>query len=121
MIEINDTDMKTMDKNVGKRIRIRRIEKGLTQQHLANSIGLSYQQIQKYETGSNRVSAGRLFFIAKILEAPLSYFYQELSIELGNQLNDRAKKRDRMQDLDGLAIPLKTAVSNLISALQAQK
>jgi transcriptional regulator with XRE-family HTH domain len=121
MIEINDSDMKTMDKNVGKRIRIRRIEKGLTQQSLANTIGLSYQQVQKYETGSNRVSAGRLFFIAKILEVPVSYFYQEISPELNQQLHDRAKRRDRMQDLEGLPIQLKSALSNLISVLRASK
>jgi transcriptional regulator with XRE-family HTH domain len=54
-----------VDEYVGERIRARRTELGLTQEELANSLKISYQQVQKYETGANRVSAGRLFEIAQ--------------------------------------------------------
>ncbi len=52
---------KRVDKHVGKRIRERRVKMGLTQQGLAEALEITYQQLQKYETGANRVSAGRLY------------------------------------------------------------
>ena len=66
----------TIDRHVGARIRERRIMLGLTQQQLAELIGVTYQQAHKYERGVNRVSAGRLFQIAKVLSVPMSYFYE---------------------------------------------
>jgi transcriptional regulator with XRE-family HTH domain len=65
-----------IDRHVGARIRERRILLGLTQQQLAELIGVTYQQAHKYERGVNRVSAGRLFQIAKVLSVPMSYFYE---------------------------------------------
>jgi transcriptional regulator with XRE-family HTH domain len=65
-----------IDDHVGGRIRERRIMLGLTQQQLAEMIGVSYQQAHKYERGVNRVSAGRLFEIARALSAPITYFYK---------------------------------------------
>jgi len=67
---------KRIDHLVGQRIRLRRNMLGLTQEALADSLGISYQQIQKYETASNRVSAGRLFEIAAKLNTPVAYFFQ---------------------------------------------
>jgi len=64
-----------MDLHVGERIRERRAELGLTQEDLGGALRISYQQIQKYETGANRVSAGRLFEIAAALEVSISYFF----------------------------------------------
>jgi len=61
--------------HVGQRIRARRTMLGLTQQHLANLIGVTYQQAHKYERGTNRVSAGRLYEIAEVLGVDVSYFY----------------------------------------------
>ena len=66
----------TIDDHVGARIRERRIMLGLTQQQLAEMIGVTYQQAHKYERGINRVSAGRLFEIARALSAQISYFYE---------------------------------------------
>src|SRR5438445_7441087 len=63
-----------IDDHVGARIRERRIMLGLTQQQLAEMIGVTYQQAHKYERGINRVSAGRLFEIARALSAPITYF-----------------------------------------------
>jgi transcriptional regulator with XRE-family HTH domain len=65
-----------IDNHVGARIRERRIMLGLTQQQLAELIGVTYQQAHKYERGINRVSAGRLFEIARVLSVPISYFYE---------------------------------------------
>jgi transcriptional regulator with XRE-family HTH domain len=69
------------DDFVGERIRERRVMLGLTQQQLAKMIGVTYQQAQKYERGINRVSAGRLYDIAGVLNAPITYFYEGLGEE----------------------------------------
>ena len=70
-----------IDDHVGGRIRERRIMLGLTQQQLAEMIGVSYQQAHKYERAVNRVSAGRLFEIARALNAPITYFYEGIGEE----------------------------------------
>ena len=67
-----------VDIHVGKRIRHRRWMVGMTQQQLAGHVGIKYQQIQKYETGMNRVSASRLWEIAAALEVPVAYFFEGL-------------------------------------------
>jgi transcriptional regulator with XRE-family HTH domain len=67
-----------IDDHVGARIRERRIMLGLTQQQLAEMIGVTYQQAHKYERGINRVSAGRLY---RVLNAPITYFYEGLGSE----------------------------------------
>ena len=67
-----------IDNFVGGRIRQRRTMLGLTQQDLARMLGITYQQAHKYERGINRVSAGRLYEIARILNTPVSYFYEGL-------------------------------------------
>jgi transcriptional regulator with XRE-family HTH domain len=63
------------DLEVGRRIRARRLAKGMSQTDLATQLGLTFQQVQKYEKGTNRVGAGRLKRVAEILEAPITYFY----------------------------------------------
>ncbi len=69
-------DASEIDRIVGERIRRRRVLLGLTQDQLADALGISYQQIQKYETGANRVSAGRLFKIAQTLEIRTGWFFE---------------------------------------------
>ena len=66
-----------MDVHVGQRLRVRRSLLGLSQEKLAESIGLTFQQIQKYERGTNRVSAGRLYDLSKILDVPVGYFFEQ--------------------------------------------
>lgn len=68
-----------VDVHVGKRIRHRRWLVGMTQQQLAENVGIKFQQIQKYETGMNRVSASRLWDIAASLTVPVSFFFEGLS------------------------------------------
>ncbi|QOL81573.1 helix-turn-helix domain-containing protein [Pseudooceanicola spongiae] len=73
-----------VDVHVGKRIRHRRWLVGMTQQQLAERVGIKFQQIQKYETGANRVSASRLWDIADALEVAVSFFFEGLEAENAN-------------------------------------
>lgn len=68
-----------IDAHVGTRIRIRRGELNMSQGHLGEQLGVTFQQIQKYERGTNRVGASRLYEIAQVLKVPLTYFYGGLS------------------------------------------
>jgi len=70
-----------VDINVGKRIRQRRWLIGMTQQQLGDRVGIKFQQIQKYETGANRVSASRLWEIAEVLGVEVTFFFDGLSPE----------------------------------------
>jgi transcriptional regulator with XRE-family HTH domain len=67
------------DRHVGMRIRERRLMLGLSQQQLARLIGVTYQQAHKYERGLNRISAGRLFEIAQVLQVPISWFFEGIN------------------------------------------
>jgi transcriptional regulator with XRE-family HTH domain len=80
-----------VDIHVGKRIRHRRWMVGTTQQQLAEKVGIKFQQIQKYETGMNRVSASRLWDIAEALEVPVAHFFEGL--------DDVARERSTAPDL----------------------
>src|SRR5581483_9956485 len=80
-----------IEQHVGSRIRQRRIMMGLTQQQLADLIGVTYQQAHKYERGINRVSAGRLFEIARVLGVAVSHFYEGL-----DQPEEAVTSRQRM-------------------------
>ncbi len=68
-----------VDVHVGKRVRHRRWMVGMTQQQLAGKVGIKFQQIQKYETGMNRISASRLWDIAEALDVPVSFFFEGLN------------------------------------------
>jgi len=80
-----------VDRHVGARIRERRIMLGLTQQQLADLIGVTYQQAHKYERGINRVSAGRLFEVAQVLSVPVNYFFDGLAEEGGRGVSPRER------------------------------
>ena len=68
-----------IDLHLGRRLRRRRRLLGLTQQQLANQVGIRFQQIQKYECGANRISAARLWQLSEALESPVNYFYDGLT------------------------------------------
>ncbi|MCK0119054.1 MAG: helix-turn-helix transcriptional regulator [Yoonia sp.] len=78
-----------VDVHVGKRIRHRRWMNGTTQQQLAEKVGIKFQQIQKYETGMNRVSASRLWDIANVLGVPVSFFFEGIE-DAGNPVETGA-------------------------------
>jgi len=68
-----------VDVEVGNRLRIRRVLIGMSQEQLGNLLGLTFQQIQKYEKGINRIGAGRLFEAARALNVPVDFFYEGLA------------------------------------------
>ena len=68
-----------IDLHLGRRLRRRRRLLGLTQQQVAETVGIRFQQIQKYECGANRISAARLWQLAQVLEVPVNYFYDGLT------------------------------------------
>src|SRR5918999_6573473 len=70
-----------VDRHVGARMRERRVMNGLTQQQMADLIGVTYQQAHKYESGVNRIAAGRLYIIAQVLGADVGYFFEGLENE----------------------------------------
>jgi transcriptional regulator with XRE-family HTH domain len=82
----NDTD-----RHVGARIRERRIMLGLSQQQMADLIGVTYQQAHKYERGINRISAGRLYEISQVLGVPVGYFYEGLEANRSPDLTARQR------------------------------
>jgi len=71
-----------IDIHVGNRLRLRRTLLGFTQELLADEVGLTFQQIQKYERGANRIGASRLYQFSQILDASVSYFFEEMPDEI---------------------------------------
>ena len=99
---------------------------GLTQEHLAQALDISYQQVQKYETGANRVSAGRLYEIAKRLEVDVAYFFENLEpLTLSTPLEHGGKNRSTIElvrnysEIDEPAV--RSAVSGLIKSLAGKE
>ena len=74
-----------IDVHVGNRIRLRRTLLGLSQEKLASLLGLTFQQVQKYERGMNRVGASRLWDIGKVLDVPIEFFYEDMDKSVANQ------------------------------------
>jgi len=70
------------DVEIGRRLRVQRSQRGISQTELADAIDLTFQQIQKYENGSNRISAGKLLQIARVLEVPVAIFFEGLEDEV---------------------------------------
>jgi transcriptional regulator with XRE-family HTH domain len=90
-----------VDAHVGKRIRHRRWMVGMTQQQLADKVGIKFQQIQKYETGMNRVSASRLWDIAESLEVTISFFFDGI---LDGEQQPRTMGGDLLADKEALEL-----------------
>jgi transcriptional regulator with XRE-family HTH domain len=84
-----------IDRHVGLRIRMRRKELGVSQEKLAESIGLTFQQVQKYERAANRVSASKLWEMAKALNTSVAYFYEGLG---GSERNGSNLPSETVQD-----------------------
>ena len=93
-----------VDVHVGKRIRHRRWLVGMTQQQLAQHVGIKFQQIQKYETGANRVSASRLWDISETLEVPINFFFEGLEREQAQQSATDSVPPDLMGDKEALEL-----------------
>ena len=81
-----------IDAQVGNRVRLRRMLVGMSQEKLGEMLGLTFQQVQKYEKGVNRIGAGRLYQVANILGVPVTYFYEDVADRQNEHLhvNERA-------------------------------
>ncbi|KUJ79446.1 helix-turn-helix domain-containing protein [Ruegeria profundi] len=91
-----------VDVHVGKRVRHRRWLIGMTQQQLAQQVGIKFQQIQKYETGANRISASRLWDIAEALDVPVSFFFEGLEEPEKDASGKKSVPADLMGDKEAL-------------------
>lgn len=104
----------SIDRHVGAQMRLRRKQLGYSQEKLGEILGLTFQQIQKYEKGLNRISAGRLFEISKILQAPVSFFFEGAYLESERDAQLEAVAEDNAPSM--LTQALTTESVNLLSA-----
>jgi transcriptional regulator with XRE-family HTH domain len=81
-----------VDAHVGRRLRVRRVLCGMSQTALADQLGITFQQLQKYESAANRVSASRLWEISNILEVPIEWFFMDIDVDGGNMKEFRTKR-----------------------------
>lgn len=107
-----------IDREIGRRIRFRRIERGYSQAHVASGLGVTYQQLQKYETGRNRISVSTLYRLSRVLGAPVAVFLADpddpaLLEEgtVGSAMFDCARQMER------LASPVQISLGRLIDAI----
>ena len=88
-----------IDIHVGKRIKLRRTLLHISQEQLAGDIGVTFQQVQKYESGHNRVSASRLFDISRVLNCPIAYFFEDIGPETtGDRSTPAARSGEAMAE-----------------------
>jgi transcriptional regulator with XRE-family HTH domain len=98
------------DKHVGARVRMRRMMLGMSQEKLGDALGLTFQQVQKYEKGANRIGASRLQQIAQILQVPVSFFFEGAPSAPGQPVDGLAEApspayvSDFLATSDGLAL-----------------
>jgi transcriptional regulator with XRE-family HTH domain len=95
------------DVEVGRRIRARRLECWLSQQELAHGLGITFQQVQKYEKGANRISAGRLLAICNLLQVPITFFYDSAApLHSGETRTKPSRLFDLLDNSDTLQMAL---------------
>ena len=92
-----------VDIHVGSRVRLRRTLLGMSQKKLGNALGLTFQQIQKYERGANRIGSSRLFLLSRILDVPVSFFFDDMAPEVASGRPDFAGAAQANFDQDDLA------------------
>lgn len=92
-----------VDMHVGARVRQRRTLLGLSQEKLGEALGLTFQQVQKYERGTNRISASRLFDLSLVLDTDMNFFFEEMPAEVA------ARSPSRLQGLAEEATPYRPA------------
>ncbi len=78
----------TFNAHLGRKLRMRRLSLGLTQTKVANAINVTFQQIQKYEKGTNGVSSSRLIQLSNFLKVPITYFFEDFSVNTNNEKNE---------------------------------
>ena len=92
-----------VDIHVGSRVRLRRTLLGMSQEKLGNALGLTFQQVQKYERGTNRIGSSRLFLLSRILDVPVSFFFDDMAPEVADGQRGFAEAAQANFDQDDLA------------------
>lgn len=92
-----------VDVHVGSRVRLRRTLLGMSQEKLGEALGLTFQQIQKYERGANRIGSSRLFKLSKILDVPVSFFFDDMASETAAQAKGMAEAAAQPFEVDQLS------------------
>jgi transcriptional regulator with XRE-family HTH domain len=95
-----------IDAQVGNRVRIRRMLIGMSQEKLGDLLGLTFQQVQKYEKGVNRIGAGRLFEIARILGVPIDFFYDGVAAPIDGHAEGAPPVMEFVSSGEGLQLSL---------------
>jgi transcriptional regulator with XRE-family HTH domain len=110
-----------IDLHVGSRMRLRRVMMGLSQQALGQMVGLTFQQIQKYEKGNNRVSASTLHQVAEALDVPISFFFDDMAEKLaGPGADEQLGQRESLELLRHyyqIPDPLRKSIYDLVRAM----
>ncbi len=83
--KIADRSPRPVDAHVGRRVRLRRSMLGMSQMKLGEALGLTFQMVQKYEKGSNRIGASRLYVLSRVLNVPVSYFFDDMPPEVAGE------------------------------------
>jgi transcriptional regulator with XRE-family HTH domain len=105
-----------IDRKIGQRVRSRRLEIGMSQERLAELLGITFQQVQKYEKGVNRIAASRLFDISSALQQPVARFYEGL----GSRAAGVAEARQNYID-DALATPEGAQLMSVFASIRSQR
>ena len=119
-----------VDVYVGSRVRLQRITLGISQDKLGKALNLTFQQIQKYERGANRIGASRIYQLSTILGVPVQFFYDKMPKEIANNtvplgqksniaLLPNRKELEIMKDVSGLSLPQKNSVHAVIKVIKA--
>lgn len=106
-----------IDRKLGQRVRARRLEVGMSQERLAELLGVTFQQVQKYEKGVNRIAASRLYDISSALDMPVSRFFEGLSSRSAAGVSEATK--DYVDD--ALATPEGTQLMALFASIKSVK
>ena len=107
------------ERRIGIRIKLRRLTLGLSQKDLAQRLGLSYQQVQKYEAGKNRLSAGRLANVAQVLNVPITWFFDDADegVIQATAMIEREDNRDILQLITAFSMIKSPAQRKVVLAL----
>lgn len=92
-----------VDIHVGARVRLRRTLLGMSQEKLGKALGLTFQQVQKYERGANRIGSSRLFQLSKILDVPVSFFFDEMTTDTTKKADGMAEGNKQVFEVDKLS------------------
>ena len=126
----------SVDVHVGSRVRLRRTLLGMSQKKLGNALGLTFQQVQKYERGTNRIGSSRLYVLSRILDVPVSFFFDDMAQEIAVGQPGFAEAAQVLFDQDNLAkretlelvrayykikdVPVRKRLFDLVKALGGQ-